>query len=136
MALATYDYNAGGKESRNQQATVWIGGIEPQCTEELLWELMVQAGPVVSVSMPRDKITQMHQGFAFCEYSDSDVADYAVRIMNMIKLYGKQLRINKAAVDNKDQPEQGFQANLFIGNLDTEVDEKVRGHATHSRLGA
>lgn len=43
--MVAYDYS-NGKESRNQQATVWVGGLEPQCTEELLWELMVQAGPV------------------------------------------------------------------------------------------
>lgn len=28
-------------------------------------------------------------------------------------------------MDQKDQPEQGFSANLFIGNLDPDVDEKV-----------
>jgi len=134
MALATYDYS-NGKESRNQQATVWIGGLEAQCTEELVWELMCQAGPVVSVNMPRDKITQLHNGYAFCEFIDSETADYAVRITNMIKLYGKQLRVNKAAVDQKDQPEQGFSANLFIGNLDPDVDEKTL-YDTFSRFGA
>lgn len=98
MALATYDYS-NGKESRNQQATVWIGGLETQCTEELVWELMCQAGPVVSVNMPRDKITQQHNGYAFCEFVDAETADYAVRITNMIKLYGKQLRVNKVMTD-------------------------------------
>lgn len=134
MALATYDYN-NGKESRNQQATVWCGGLEPQCTEELVWELMCQAGPVVSVNMPRDKITQNHQGYAFCEFVDSDTADYAVRLINMIKVYGKQLRVNKAAVDQKDQPDQGFSANLFIGNLEPDVDEKML-YDTFSAFGA
>lgn len=134
MALATYDYN-NGKESRNQQATVWCGGLEPQCTEELVWELMCQAGPVVSVNMPRDKITQNHQGYAFCEFVDSDTADYAVRLINMIKVYGKQLRVNKAAIDQKDQPDQGFSANLFIGNLEPEVDEKML-YDTFSAFGA
>lgn len=134
MALATYDYS-NGKESRNQQATVWIGGLAEQCTEELVWELMCQAGPVVSVNMPRDKITQMHAGYAFCEFVDSDTADYAVRIINMLKLYGKPLRVNKAAVDQKDQPEQGFSANLFIGNLDPDTDEKTL-YDTFSRFGA
>lgn len=134
MALATYDYS-NGKESRNQQATVWIGGLAEQCSEELVWELMCQAGPVVSVNMPRDKITQQHAGYAFCEFVDSDTADYAVRITNMLKLYGKPLRVNKAAVDQKDQPEQGFSANLFIGNLDPDTDEKTL-YDTFSRFGA
>lgn len=124
MALATYDYS-NSKESGNQQATVWIGGLAEQCTEELLWELMCQAGPVVSINMPRDKITHQYAGYAFCEFVDSETADYAVRIMNSIKLYGKPLRVNKAAVDQKGQPELGFNANLFIGGLDLDVDEKT-----------
>lgn len=31
---------------RNQEATVYVGNVDPQVTEELLWELFVQAGPV------------------------------------------------------------------------------------------
>jgi len=31
---------------RNQEATVWAGNLEPQVTDKLIWELMVQVGPV------------------------------------------------------------------------------------------
>lgn len=31
---------------RNQDATAYVGNLDPQVTEELLWELFVQAGPV------------------------------------------------------------------------------------------
>jgi len=40
----------------------------------------------------------------------------------MIKLYGKPIKVNKASQDKRTQ-EVG--ANLFIGNLDPEVDEKM-----------
>ena len=40
----------------------------------------------------------------------------------MVKLYGKPLRVNKAAQERNTQ-EVG--ANLFIGGLDPDVDEKV-----------
>eukprot|EP00879_Flechtneria_rotunda_P032793 GHRR01036145.1.p1 GENE.GHRR01036145.1~~GHRR01036145.1.p1 ORF type:complete len:173 (-),score=31.77 GHRR01036145.1:17-535(-) len=40
----------------------------------------------------------------------------------MVKLFGKPIRINKASQD-KNSNDVG--ANLFIGNLDPEVDEKV-----------
>ena len=30
----------------NTDATLWIGNLDSQASEELLWELMVQAGPV------------------------------------------------------------------------------------------
>ena len=45
-----------------------------------------------------------------------------MQIMNMIKLYGKPIRVNKSSQD-KRRIEVG--ANLFIGNLAPEVDEKL-----------
>jgi hypothetical protein len=41
----------------------------------------------------------------------------------MVKLFGKAIRVNKASQD-KNSADVG--ANLFIGNLDPDVDEKVR----------
>jgi len=102
--------------------SVWIGGLEPQVTEEILWELFVQCGPVVALNMPRDKITNLHQGFAFCEYNSPEDADYAIRIMNMVRLYGKPIRVNKAS---KEAKEQDIGANLFIGNIDADVDDRM-----------
>mmetsp|Transcript_16376 Transcript_16376/g.19647 ORF Transcript_16376/g.19647 Transcript_16376/m.19647 type:complete len:370 (-) Transcript_16376:104-1213(-) len=107
---------------RNQEATVWVGGLEPQVTEEVVWELMLQVGPVVNVHMPRDQVTTNHQGYCFCEFRGIEDADYAIRVLNMIKLYGKPIRVNKAS---KDKKENEIGANLFIGNLAPEVDEKL-----------
>lgn len=47
----------------------------------------------------------------------------AIKILNMIKVYGKPIRVNKASQDKK---QQDVGANLFIGNLDSDVDEKAR----------
>jgi len=33
-----------------------------QVNEELLWELMLQGGPVVNVFIPKDKLTAQHMG--------------------------------------------------------------------------
>ena len=58
----------------------------------------------------------------FVEFKHEEDADYCVRILNMVKLFQKPIRVNKSAQDKKNQ-EVG--ANLFIGNLDTSVDEKT-----------
>ena len=50
---------------------------------------------IVNVHVPRDRITQSHQGYGFVEFMSEDDADYAIKIMNMIKLYGKPVRVNK-----------------------------------------
>ena len=66
-------------ESRNQEATVYVGNLDTQVSEELVWELMVQAGPVVNVYLPKDRVSGAHQGFGFVEFRGEEDADYAVK---------------------------------------------------------
>jgi splicing factor 3B subunit 4 len=84
---------------------------------------MLQVAPVVSVHLPKDRINQTHQGFGFVEFKDEKSADYAIQILNGVRLYGKPLRINKASLDKQRNLDIGAQ--LFVGNLDPLVDEKV-----------
>lgn len=72
-----------------------MGDLDPQVNEALLWELFLQAGPVVNVHVPKDKLTQQHMGYGFVEFNLEEDADYAMKIMNMIKLFGKPIKVNK-----------------------------------------
>ncbi|KAH9968005.1 hypothetical protein BC827DRAFT_463629 [Russula dissimulans] len=110
------------QDDRNQEATVYLGNLDERCTDALVWELMLQAGPVVNVHLPKDRISMTHQGFGFCEFLTEEDAEYACKIMNQIKLWGKPIRVNKASSDKK-QLDVG--ANLFIGSLDENVDERL-----------
>lgn len=113
---------AGPISERNQDATVYVGGLDEKVAEPLLWELFLQAGPVVSTHMPKDRITGSHQGYGFVEFLGEEDADYSIKILNMIKLFGKPIRVNKASSHQKNLD---VGANLFIGNLDPEIDEKL-----------
>ena len=108
---------------RNQEATVYAGNLDPQVTEELVWELFLQVGPVVNVYLPKDRVAGAHQGYGFVEFRGEEDADYAVKVLNMIKLFGKPLRCSKSAQDSRKAVEVG--ANLFVGNLDPDIDEKL-----------
>jgi splicing factor 3B subunit 4 len=93
-----------------------VGGLDDQVNESLLWELFLQAGPVgtccaiasasvrvdewcggmsVNVFMPKDRVTSTHQSYGFVEFQSEDDADYAIKVMNMIRLFGKPIRVNK-----------------------------------------
>jgi splicing factor 3B subunit 4 len=110
-------------QDRNNDATVYVGNIDSQADDHLISELFTQAGPVVNVYMPRDRVTGNHQGYGFVEFKSEVDTIYAIKILNMIRLYGKPLRVNKASSDKVSK--DGIGANLFVGNLDPEVDEKV-----------
>lgn len=98
----------------------------------MVYEIMLQMGPIHNIHMPRDRVTQVHQGFGFVEFRSPMDAEYASNVMNGIKLYGKSLRVNKASADKQKSAEVG--AELFIGNLDPMVDEKIL-YDTFSRFG-
>ena len=41
-----------------------------------MWELFVQAGPLVNVYLPKDRVTSQHQGYGFVEFKSEEDADY------------------------------------------------------------
>lgn len=49
----------------------------------------------VNVHLPKDRISMAHQGYGFCEFQTEEDAEYACKIMNQIKLWGKPIRVNK-----------------------------------------
>ncbi|KAK9474000.1 uncharacterized protein V1510DRAFT_391379 [Dipodascopsis tothii] len=108
---------------RNQEATLYIGNIDDGVTDAMIWELMIQAGPVMNVHLPKNRITMAHQGFGFVEYATEKDAEYAANVMNQTRLFGKPIRVNKAAASKTKAIEVG--AELFVGNLDPLVDEKM-----------
>lgn len=107
---------------RNQEATCYLGNLDERVTDEILWELMIQAGPVAHVYLPKDRVTQLHQGFGFAEYNTELDAEYACRVLNGVKLFGKPIRVNMSA---SEKQEVDIGAHLFIGNLDVGVDERL-----------
>ncbi|KAM3082222.1 Spliceosome-associated protein 49 [Clarireedia jacksonii] len=121
------------KREQDKEATVYIGNIDERVTDSLIWELMLQAGRIVNVHLPKDRVTQSHQGYGFVEFISEEDAEYAARIMNQVRLYGKPIRVNKASADKQKTVEVG--AELFIGNLDPLVDEKTL-YDTFSRFGS
>lgn len=52
-------------------------------------------GSPVNVHLPKDRISMAHQGYGFCEFQTEEDAEYACKIMNQIKLWGKPIRVNK-----------------------------------------
>ena len=84
---------------------------------------MLQAGRIVNVHLPKDRVTQTHQGYGFVEFKSEEDAEYAARIMNQVRLFGKPIRVNKASADKQKNLDIG--AELFIGNMDPMVTEQT-----------
>ena len=80
-------------------------------TDSLVWELMLQVGRIVNVHLPKDRVSQTHQGYGFVEFISEEDAEYAARVMNQVRLYGKPIRVNKVRLP------RAYQAAASVANL-------------------
>lgn len=117
---------------QDKDSTIYIGNLDERVSDAIVWELFLQAGRIANVHLPKDRVTQSHQGYGFVEFTSEEDADYAARIMNQVRLYGKPIRVNKASADKQKSVEVG--AELFVGNLDPMVDERML-YDTFGRFG-
>eukprot|EP01063_Lacrimia_lanifica_P016042 TRINITY_DN2266_c0_g2_i1.p2 TRINITY_DN2266_c0_g2~~TRINITY_DN2266_c0_g2_i1.p2 ORF type:complete len:335 (+),score=125.65 TRINITY_DN2266_c0_g2_i1:64-1068(+) len=112
----------GPIEERNDDATLRCTNLTPEVDEELLWEFMMQAGPLRSVHVVMSKETDEPTGVAFVEYRLEEDADYATKVLNMVKLFGEPVKLFKCGEDGPAQ-HIDIGANIFVGGLDPAVDE-------------
>ncbi|KAE8655921.1 RNA recognition motif-containing protein [Hibiscus syriacus] len=66
----------------NSSCSVYIGNLDERVCHRVLYDILIQAGKVVDLYIPRDKETDKPKGFAFVEYENEDVADYAIRLFS------------------------------------------------------
>lgn len=126
------------ENERNPNATLYVGNLDPQVSEPLLYELFIQVGPVRLLNLPKDRILRAHQGFGFVEFNTSLDADYALSVLNGVRLFGKVLKMKKTdpsgAQGNETKPALSVGARLFVKHLSPLVDEKYLKD-TFSRFG-
>lgn len=72
--------------------TLFVGNLDPQVTEELLFELFLQAGPLTTVKIPKDNDGRPKQ-FAFINFKHDVSPPYGMNLFNGTKLFGRPLKI-------------------------------------------
>ena len=138
---ATHTMDGGGtsarfntKKLRNPVAACYVGNLDEQVTEDLLYELFTQVGRVVDVRIPKVKQSgDRVNRYAFVEFQSEKDVGYAEKILNMIPLYGRGLKVSPATV--RQDKKNSIGALLHIGNLAPEVNEKLL-YDTFSSFGS
>ena len=107
----------------NPEAMIYVSELDQQVDEQLLYELMVQAGPIRHVEFQRDYITKEHPGFGYVEYLTPQDADYALALFSgNVKLFGKQIKFSKN-IEMKRSFDIG--ANVFVGNMGLVTEQQI-----------
>nr|KAF6467414.1 RNA binding motif protein 7 [Rousettus aegyptiacus] len=86
-----------GAAAAEADRTLFVGNLETKVTEELLFELFHQAGPVIKVKIPKDKDGKPKQ-FAFVNFKHEVSVPYAMNLLNGIKLFGRPIKIQFRSV--------------------------------------
>lgn len=74
-------------------STLYVGNLDAKVTEEILYELFLQATPVDGLKFARDSDGQP-RGFAFVDCVDIDSAIYAKQLLNGVALFGRNIRVD------------------------------------------
>ncbi|XP_069940340.1 RNA-binding protein 7 isoform X2 [Cherax quadricarinatus] len=107
------DTSEGAQKARNhhqrgdmddESRTVWVGNFDPErVTQELLYELFLQAGPLHYVRIPKDRATGKLKNFAFVCYRHDVSVAYAIELLNGIQLFKRNLKVQSRYLQNLQQ---------------------------------
>lgn len=86
--------------------TVYVGNLDERVTDRVLYDILIQAGRLVDLYIPKDRETEKPKGYAFAQYETEEIAEYAVKLFSgLVVLFNKTL---KFAISGKDKPSVNF----------------------------
>lgn len=106
-----------GPQGSSKRRQLYITNIDTRVSRQVLHELLVQTSPILHLHYPYDTISKQHRSYCIAEYPTEEDADYAYRVLNMVRLYKRPLRFFKM--------HDGDEIKLYVHNLDASVDEKM-----------
>jgi len=91
---------AQAKSLQRQQAIVlmcriYVGSINFEVREDTLKTTFGPFGPIKSISMSWDPLTQKHKGFAFIDYETPEAAQLALEQMNGTFISGRNIKVGR-----------------------------------------
>ncbi|KAJ8400392.1 hypothetical protein AAFF_G00397750 [Aldrovandia affinis] len=72
--------------------SLFVGNLDPKVSEELLFELFLQAGPLIKVRIPKDNDGKPKH-FGFVNFKHEVSVLYAMSLFNGTRLFGRPLKI-------------------------------------------
>ncbi|KAL1969292.1 hypothetical protein VTN77DRAFT_9484 [Rasamsonia byssochlamydoides] len=123
--------NTGGYVRRaapepNKRA-LYVGGLDPRVTEDILKQIFETTGHVVSVKIIPDKNYQSKGlNYGFVEYDDPGAAERAMQTLNGRRIHQSEIRVNwayQSSNANKEDTSNHF--HIFVGDLSNEVNDEV-----------
>uniref|UniRef100_T1IIT5 RRM domain-containing protein n=1 Tax=Strigamia maritima TaxID=126957 RepID=T1IIT5_STRMM len=83
---------------------VYVGSISFELKEDTIRQAFLPFGPIKSINMSWDPVTQKHKGFAFVEYEMPEAAQLALEQMNGVMIGGRNIKVGRPSNMPQAQP--------------------------------
>ncbi|XP_059170968.1 poly(U)-binding-splicing factor PUF60-like isoform X2 [Physella acuta] len=83
---------------------IYVGSINFEIKEDTIKQAFLPFGPVKSVNLSWDPITNKHKGFAFIEYEVPEAAQLALEQMNGVMIGGRNIKVGRPSNMPQAQP--------------------------------
>ncbi|KAF2773010.1 hypothetical protein EJ03DRAFT_324062 [Teratosphaeria nubilosa] len=106
---------------------LYVGGLDPRVTEDVLKQIFETTGHVQSVKIIPDKNFQSKgYNYGFVEYDDPQCAERAMQTLNGRRVHQQEIRVNWAYQSNNGAKEDtSNHFHIFVGDLSNEVNDEV-----------
>lgn len=72
---------------------IYVGSINFEIKEDTIKQAFIPFGPIKSVNLSWDPVTNKHKGFAFIEYEIPEAAQLALEQMNSVMIGGRNIKV-------------------------------------------
>ncbi|KAJ8317088.1 hypothetical protein KUTeg_004992 [Tegillarca granosa] len=83
---------------------IYVGSINFEIKEDTIKQAFLPFGPIKSVNLSWDPITNKHKGFAFIEYEIPEAAQLALEQMNGVMIGGRNIKVGRPSNMPQAQP--------------------------------
>ncbi|KAK6635686.1 hypothetical protein RUM44_000940 [Polyplax serrata] len=110
---------------------VYVGSISFELKEDTIRQAFLPFGPIKSINMSWDPITQKHKGFAFVEYDIPEAAQLALEQMNGVMIGGRNIKVGRPsnmpqaqAVIDEITEEAKHYNRIYVASIHSDLTEQ------------